>query len=362
MAHLDVLTQYASYIVEMCLGASLQIVIQTYMNRLKELTVLASVGLVLAGCGGGSTGGLVTVTSQAQDARTTLASTPTPGRGFPNGAPWLSCYGSASQMGDLKRVASTFRLINIDADPDTDNFSPAQITQLKNGGQNRVISYLNIGSCETYRSYWSSAPAPYVAASKNRKAQLGRYDGYPDEIWMDLGNADYQNLIVNYVAPRLVAQGVDGFFLDNMELVEHGPKDSNGPCSASCRQGGLDLVAKLRAKYPQLLIVMQNATSDVTRLGKTGGVAFPTLLDGISHEEVFAPAADQNAQTEMTNWKKMNLRPGSRAFWIGTEDYVGSAKNTTLQKQVYAKSRSLGFSPYCADASDKQQTVFYWPS
>ncbi len=265
-------------------------------------------------------------------------------------------------MGDLKKVASTFRILNIDADPDTGNFTPAQIQQLKNGGQNRVISYLNIGSCENFRSYWLTAPAPFVAEGRNRTAWRGRYNGYPDETWMDLGNADYQNLIVNYVAPRLIAQGVDGFFLDNMEIVEHGPTDKNGACSATCRQGGLDLIAQLRRKYPRALIVMQNATSDITRLGKTGGVAFPTLLDGISHEEVFAPEADAQAQSELTAWKKMNLRSGGRAFWIGTEDYVGRASNTTLQKQVYAKSRALGFSPYCADESGKQQTVFYWPS
>ena len=52
-------------------------------------------------------------------------------------------------MGDIDGVAATFRLINIDADPDAGNFTPAQIRQLKGGGRNTVITYLNIGSCET---------------------------------------------------------------------------------------------------------------------------------------------------------------------------------------------------------------------
>ncbi|RYX82969.1 glycoside hydrolase [bacterium] len=329
----------------------------------RNLLVLG-VGALLAGCGGGNAGLAVPSASAVEtgDEATVTAAASTPGRGFPVGAPWASCYGPSDKVGDLKKAASAFRIINIDADPDGGNFTTAQIQQLKNNGQNRVISYLNIGSCESFRSYWSKAPAPYVAAKNNRKAWLGLYDGYPDETWMDLSNADYQNLIVNYVAPRLVAQGVDGFFLDNMELVEHGPKDKNGPCSAACRQGGLDLIAKLRRKYPRALIVMQNATSDVTRLGKTGGVAFPTLLDGISHEEVFAPVADAQAQTELKAWKAMNLLPGGQAFWIGTEDYVGRASSTALQKKVYAQSRAMGFSPYCADESGKQQTFFYWPN
>ena len=73
------------------------------------------------------------------------------GRRIRANAPWLSFYGSAEQMGDLQGVAETFRLINIDADPDIANFTPAQIRTLKAGGRNTVITYLNIGSCERSR-------------------------------------------------------------------------------------------------------------------------------------------------------------------------------------------------------------------
>ena len=283
-----------------------------------------------------------------------------PGRGFPDAAPWASSYGAASQVGDLGKAARTFRILNIDADPDIGNWTPAQIATLRAGGTNRVISYLNVGSMEEFRSYWKKAPG-FVAGRANRAAHLGRYDGYPDETWMDLGNADYQNLIVNYVAPRLVAQGVDGFFLDNMELVEHAADSKNGPCSASCRQGGLDLVRRLREKYPHLLIVMQNATSDVTRLGTTGGVAFPTLLDGVAHEEVYAPTYDADAERELQAWRAMKLTPGGRRFWIGTEDYVGDCSNVAGARAAYKRSRAQGFSPYATDASAQQQSICYWP-
>ena len=312
------------------------------------------------GCGGG--GGAST------DAAATPAlpvTTPTPpsiaGRGFPSAAPWASCYGSAAQMGDLDKVARTFRIINIDADPGVGNFTPAQIVQLKAGGRNRVISYLNVGAAESFRTYWTQAPTGFVAGRDNASAHLGPYTGYPDETWMNLGNADYQHLIVDYVAARLAAQGVDGLFLDNLELVEHGPTDAEGPCDAGCRQGGLDLVRRLREKYPALLIVMQNATGDVTRLGTTGGVPFPSLLDGISHEEVYTPQKDGQSERELRAWQGLHLSPGGRPFWIGTEDYVGDCANTTAAQAVYAASRAQGFSPYAADASAKQQALCYWP-
>src|ERR1051326_6549432 len=61
-------------------------------------------------------------------------------RGFPVSGPWVSYYGAASGI-DLARVASTFRIINIDVDPDTGNFTDQQIRQLQAGGANKVISY-----------------------------------------------------------------------------------------------------------------------------------------------------------------------------------------------------------------------------
>ena len=284
-----------------------------------------------------------------------------PGRGFPAAGPWLSFYGPAGRVGDLGKAARTFRILNIDADPGGGNFTPAQIKQLQAGGKNRVLSYLNLGSMESSRTYWTEVPAGFVSGRDNTAAHLGPYAGYPDETWMDLGNAEYQHLIIDYVAPRLAAQGIDGFYLDNLEIVEHRPNDKNGPGSLSCTQGGLDLVRKLRAKYPNLLIVMQNATSAVTRLGVTGGVSFPSLLDGVAHEEVYAPTPDPAALSELKQWQALKLRPGGRPFWIATEDYVVSAGNVSAARAVYAKSRAQGFSPYVSDASAGQQNVFYWP-
>ena len=62
-------------------------------------------------------------------------------------------------MGALDKVAAMFRIINIDADPSMSNFTPAEIAQLRAGGANRVTSYLNIGSCENFRSYWDAVLA-----------------------------------------------------------------------------------------------------------------------------------------------------------------------------------------------------------
>jgi cysteinyl-tRNA synthetase len=268
-------------------------------------------------------------------------------------------------MGDLERVASKFRIIDIDADPAQDgrgNFTDEELRVLKGGGRNRVLSYLNLGSCEHFRTYWSRAPAGLVPCGANRGAMLGAYADYPDETWMDLGNADYQALILDHVAARLAARGVDGFYLDNLEVVEHtDPSSPEGACSPSCRQGALDVVRKLRDRYPDALLVMQNATSDATRLGSTHGVRFASLLDGVTHEEVYSPKFDAEAEAQLAAWAGLGLRSRTgRPLFIGVEDYVGSCANVEAARAVYAKSRIHGFSPYASDASNSQKVVCYW--
>jgi cysteinyl-tRNA synthetase len=225
---------------------------------------------------------------------------------------------------------------------------------MKSGGQNRVISYLNVGSCETYRSYWSKCVASGALTST--------YDGYPDEKWANLGNAAYQSLIVDDVAQKLAARGVDGFFLDNLEVVEHGTSTTNGPCDAACAQGGLDLVWKLRQRFPQLLIVMQNATGAFTRNATTHGVAYRTLLDGISHEEVYSNGGDANARQEMLAWKGLGLTVAGRPFWLAVEDYAGacsSAKKSAAQA-LASQAQADGLSSYVTDASGSQTKPCYW--
>ena len=351
------------------------------MRRIAPLALTLIVHVMLAACGGGDGGGQASTAQNSTNGSTpsnattsttsnstnnststsnsTTTTTASSGPGFPVAGPWMTYYGDASGL-DLNRAASTYRIMDIDLDPGTGNFTAANVAALKNNGQNKVLSYLNLGSCEHWRDYWSNVPSGFVSCSANTAAQAGAYQGYSDETWMNVGNADYQNLILNYVAPRLVAQGADGFYLDNLEIVEHGTSTSNGPCDASCSQGGLDLVRKLRQKYPNLLIVMQNATSNVTRTGTTGGVPFASLLDGVAHEEVYKPTYDSGAEQELLNWKSMNLAPGGHPFWIATVDYVGSCSNTADASSAYTSSRSHGFSPYVSDASAGQGTVCYW--
>jgi cysteinyl-tRNA synthetase len=296
-----------------------------------------------------------------------------PGRGFPSAGPWVSFYGQPDTI-DLTRVAASFRIINIDADPVGGNVTADQVATLRDGGRNRVLSYLNLGAIERTREYWGTVPAGFLAPAQNTKAQLGPYAGYPDEVWMDPSDPNWRKVLVDHVAPRLAAQGVDGFYFDNLDVVEQEPGSGGPLCDPGCAQGALDLVGALRVKYPRLLFVMQNATGDVTRRGRAGGASFASVLDGIAHEEVFsAPRqtgsdardavyevrTDPVAVGELTAWRELGLKPGARPLWIGTLDYVNTCGNTADAAKVRAAARAQRFEPYVSDKSASQATVCF---
>src|SRR5580692_890703 len=156
-------------------------------------------------CGGGggsqaasgSSTGSASTTSSTTSAVTLSGSTNVTiaaARNLPASPVWAVYYGTAAQT-HIDQLASSFNVIVIDADPGTDtpNFTPAQITALKAHGA-KVLGYLNVGGCETWRAYWTTVPAGFVSCRANHSAQLGQYSGYSNEYWMNVGNAAYQNL------------------------------------------------------------------------------------------------------------------------------------------------------------------------
>lgn len=269
------------------------------------------------------------------------------GRGFSATSPFLVYYDTAESMGDLSAVANKFRIIDIDVDPGLGNFTKEQVTQLKGGGKNRVLGYMNLGACEDFRVYWSTVPTGFVSCSANKAGQLGPYDGWDNEMWMNLGNADYQKLVLEHMAPNVASLGVDGFYFDNLDVVERGSATS-AQCNAACVQGALDTVRKLREKYPSFVFVMQNAAGEQTLEGTTGGVSFTSLIDGIVGENTFTPLpnGDPSLLADLLLWKNLNLKPGGNSFFIGTLEYVSNCNDATNIGKVVTLGNTNGFTSY----------------
>lgn len=92
---------------------------------------------------------------------------------------------------------------------DGQNFSKADIKKLHKDN-NKVISYLNVGSIETFRSYYKNY----------QDITLSVYEGWEDERWVDVSKEKWKTFIINK-AKQLKAKGIDGYFIDNCDVLYH---------------------------------------------------------------------------------------------------------------------------------------------
>jgi cysteinyl-tRNA synthetase len=244
--------------------------------------------LILLGCLNASMPAYATHAARAQ---TSGSAAPASGatKPAPNFRNWVSYYGYVGTTGDqTMQSLARFDLIDVDLESGAGNFTNAtQAVAWWHQQGNVVLSYLNVGACETFRSYWSQCKQ-YV---------LGPYQGYPGEYWMNVTDPGYQNLIVNTVAPELAATGADGFYLDNLDIYQ---QQFKGITTGQLKQGIATILDGLRQEYPNLLLVAQNGV-----YSPTDNVLFYTdpntgeqvyqYVDGESHEDVNSYPPPQRA-------------------------------------------------------------------
>lgn len=112
----------------------------------------------------------------------------------------------ASSLKQLKN----YDLIVIDAQ----YFTKSDIELLHQNGT-RVYTYLNIGSIENFREYYTTY----------EKLTIGRYEHWDEEKWVDVADPDWQKFI-EQLSQELFEKGVDGFFIDNCDVYYYAPRES----------------------------------------------------------------------------------------------------------------------------------------
>lgn len=91
---------------------------------------------------------------------------------------------------------------------DLQNFSKEQVSALHHAGVKKIYSYLDVGSLETYRPYFT----------RFQKLARAPYENWEEEYWVDVSNISWQDFLVKELASDLVQKGADGFFLDNTDV------------------------------------------------------------------------------------------------------------------------------------------------
>ena len=235
---------------------------------------------------------------------------------------WVSYY-SAGQIPQLMQ----FDVVDIDAEDGAANYDPKDIVELKSQGK-LVVSYLNIGSAEPFRSYWSRVQA-YI---------LKKYPGW-DEFYMDVSKPGYREVMVKTVVPQILAKGVDGLFLDNVDAGS----DIDRP---DVTAGVVELVRQIHARYPQTLLIAQSSNLRVLTERGSDGRQFYQYVQGLAREEVSAtyqggyhkvPATQSDAILRtLAGWR-------SKGLAVFTLDYADSKD---LAQYASARARAYGLIPY----------------
>ena len=191
-----------------------------------------------------------------------------------------------------------------------------------------VLGYISVGTVEEGRS-WS------------RRAEDFRLDFWPewDEWYADTADPGFRALVVEEIATPVLDQGVDGLFLDNIDMLS----------THADQTGGMqDLVGELDELVDQqgALLFAQNGDDVIDD--------FAEHLDGWNREDLTSTGDpdSQTYETVPTADTESGLATIERLLAEGllvtTTDYV-AAGNDAITAAAVERSCDAGALPYVAD-------------
>lgn len=218
---------------------------------------------------------------------------------------------------------------------DAQNFTKEEIENLKKSGT-MVYSYINAGSVEKDRVYYK----------RFKKILLGRYEGWPDEKWVDASKEEWRDFFVNELANELYNKGIDGFYIDNFDIYDEYPRKE-------ILNGLIKILRGLRSRYQKAYIVVQNGLSVLSDYDFPKG-EMKKLINGVSKEDVYSMPdfdavdggdntyiliSEEERKDIVENLK--NLK--SYGLDIYTVDYTN---DVALKEKIEKYSKSHGFIPF----------------
>ncbi|MEG1717592.1 MAG: endo alpha-1,4 polygalactosaminidase [Bacteroidales bacterium] len=251
-----------------------------------------------------------------------------------------SDYGVFIGADSMNEKFYNYKILVIDAA----NFTAADLSLLHKKGI-EVYSYLNIGSIENFRNYYS----------RFEPITLGPYENWPEERWVDLSRQEWQNYLIDTIAKSLVDKGIDGFFIDNLDIYQLFHTDH-------IFHGITAILSGLRQSFPSKSILL-NGGFDYTHAlvqqnSKTKkNKLLQDLADGVNQECVFSSINfSQNLLTENSSKERKEMLDylsfiESQKLEVYVIEYTRSKK---LIKKIQNTFQEKGYSYYVTDNIDLQ--------
>jgi uncharacterized protein (TIGR01370 family) len=255
---------------------------------------------------------------------------PTAG-GAPEPTSWAFAIGNGQLRGSAAEAAERlgdFELVVVDGEEAT----PADLDALHAGGST-VLAYMSVGTIEKWRSWYRNV----------KRFRLRAWQDWKDEWFADVSKRKLRKALSRRIAPRILAKGFDGLFLDNVDMIETRNHRAQ-------RKGMRKLVRKLaRLVHRQDdLLFTQNGAWGLRKLGLVG------LLDGWNREDVtwsynfdrrrYKPQPARKlakAQAELRRMAELGL--------ITTATDYTKASDAKAEGDAIANACEAGALPYVSD-------------
>ena len=198
------------------------------------------------------------------------------------------------------------------------------------------IGYVSIGEVHGSGPYWEMAKGKPFLIHENTLWQS----------WVvDVRDPQWQKLLLDRVFVSVIAKGFDGFFLDTIDSALHLAEGKDGRKFADTDKAIVDLIKKMRRRYPDKLIAVNRGLPLLPRIAKDiDYIVIENLYSTYNAEKKEYERVDPVTQKILIN----QVRAGQKvkpSLVVLTVDYA-APEQESLAAEAIDFSRKNGFIPY----------------
>lgn len=202
------------------------------------------------------------------------------------------------------------------------------------GHHQLLLGYLSIGEAHATRSWFAHTEAYRLKTNPN----------WPDAWQLDIRNPEWARLLVEEIAPAILARGYDGFFLDTIDTAVDLERIDPVGCRGM-RQAASDIVRQLRRAFPSATIALNRAFDIAPEIGS---IIDYILAESVYHTWNFQTHQYVRTAADVYGSQLQLLKTLAHDFprlQILTLDYC-DPKEISRVREIYRVQRTNGFVPY----------------
>jgi uncharacterized protein (TIGR01370 family) len=200
----------------------------------------------------------------------------------------------------------------------------------------RVLAYLSLGEVNESRAYYRQVAAiPGAVVEKN--------PDWPGAHRVDPRAKGWRQLVLDKLAPSILAKGYDGLFLDTLDTAAY--MEGHGKHGAVSAMAGL--VKALHARFPQALIV---ANGGWAILPEAAGALSAYVTESVFTDYQFKPAQYRLREASQAAQRAADMRRVAEQYGLSVLviEYVDPA-DAAQRAEVANRVREAGFVPFVSD-------------